>query len=340
VSALLTAGGSIGIASNRPMQKFISTNPTDPINNWFQFTESNLVSHLPTMAFAYDRDGNGSYGNDYPIPLVLSVGATPSEDNARFAGKVQSNQLSVGAGNIDITNDAPQIGFNDTSSNNNKWWLHSNAYGIGPTMNFLYDRDNSGAWDAPDANPTFIIKSGTVNDGSQDYVLTRGAVRSSQYCDVNGANCFTASDVAGAGYSASMNYAGTVDVDTNISKSASCAMTGSNTGGCDSGASCGIVIQGNTWVVHQRQYGDCDFVPSCQYTCTGLAANPSYTYSWVTSAWTMCYPTKSCSTAGNQTRSSYCRRSDGTTASDNMCAGAKPTTSQSCTSPYTWGHDC
>lgn len=92
VKSLATAGGNIGIVSNRPMQKFISTNLTDPINVWYQFTESNSVSNQPTMAFAYDRDGNGRYGNDYPVPLVLRVGTVPTDDRAQFAGKVQSNQ--------------------------------------------------------------------------------------------------------------------------------------------------------------------------------------------------------------------------------------------------------
>ncbi len=286
---------------------------------------------------------------DESVWFPPDAGVPPANNVARPINTGTSSQIKSGAlgvdtlsvtGEIGITNQAPQIMFNDTNSDNNIWWLHTNAYGSGPRMHLLYDRNKNGVWDAGDGQPSFIVQSGAAVDGTGDKMITQGQVNARSYCDQNGLNCYTAGDINNnASYSTTMNYFSTQNVDTNISKNAICFLTGQNDGGCDTGASCGIGIEDDSWVVHQTQYGDCDRTPSCQYTCTGLAANPTYTYAWSTSAWSVCYAWQSCTTVGSQSRTSYCRRSDGTTANDSMCPGAKPTSSQSCTaSPH--GHDC
>jgi Thrombospondin type 1 domain len=57
------------------------------------------------------------------------------------------------------------------------------------------------------------------------------------------------------------------------------------------------------------------------------SCNTSCTYSWKSGSWGTC--SKKCD-SGTQTRSVWCERSDLTKASDSLCSGAKPVTSQSC----------
>lgn len=78
---------------------------------------------------------------------------------------------------------------------------------------------------------------------------------------------------------------------------------------------------------------------------TWRQAHDGYTYSWFIGSYGGC--TKPCGT-GSQSRSVYCRRSDGVTVTDSKCTTAKPATrrycnKQSCTtcptynkSTYTW----
>ncbi len=75
--------------------------------------------------------------------------------------------------------------------------------------------------------------------------------------------------------------------------------------------------------------------PAVSQACTDVS---SCTYQWMTNDYGAC--STSCG-SGNQTRTVYCRRSDGVTVADASCdAGAKPATSQSCTDisscTYSW----
>lgn len=168
------------------------------------------------------------------------------------------------------------------------------------------------------------------------YVGAGAQMRSPQYCDGAGANCFSANEVVKETYSTTLHYFGTINRDTGVPKSALCVMTGSNTGGCDSGASCGISIEGETWAVHQTQYGDCDFASSCQYACTGLSSEftMTYTYSWTVGSLSSCRVISygcSAEEPGTQDRSVVCTRSDGSTVGDTFCPLPKPPTTVGCT---------
>jgi hypothetical protein len=67
---------------------------------------------------------------------------------------------------------------------------------------------------------------------------------------------------------------------------------------------------------------------SGSYTRSSCSVQPPpYTYSWATGSYGSC--SVSCG-GGTQTRSVYCRRSDGATVSDGFCGGGKPSTSRSC----------
>ena len=266
--------------------------------------------------------------------------ATPI--NTGTDAQIKNGGLSVDAlsvtGDAGITSAAPQILFNDTSGNNNNWWIHSNAYGSGPRMHFLYDRNNNGVWDAGDGTPAFIVQAGTAADGSDDKLFAPGQVNAAKYCNADGSVCANAGS-SNLGYRTSAYYIGTKDIDTNVTKDAFCSLTAQNDGGCDTGASCGIAVEGDSWVVHQRAYGDCNGTMSCTYSCIGLPAAPSYTYSWSVGGWNVCYVAESCSTAGTQSRSVSCKRSDGSDVPDYMCSGNKPSTNQSCVGSR-HGSDC
>ena len=205
-------------------------------------------------------------------------------------------------------------------------------------------------------NPTAVAPaenvSAPINIGSvyQAKLGDLGAVRmrAGEYCDASGLICFDAVDVVGGstttgstlGYSTSLTYSGTAAADTNIPATASCALTGMNTGGCDSGVSCGISVSGDSWQVDQRQYGDCDRGSSCTYTCIGLKDPITYTYSWAVSNWTACHASQTCTTNGSQSRTASCMRSDGTQAPESYCTSPKPSPlSQSCVA-QSRGSDC
>ncbi len=311
VDTLSIAGGSLGITSNRPMEKFSSINPTDPINDWYQFTESNLVSHLPTMSFAYDRDNNGTYANDYPIPLILNVGTTPVDDRAQFAGEVKANKVSVGGGSINITDDTPQIEFNDTNGDNNKWWLHSNAYGTGPRMHFLYDRNNNGIWDANDGMPTMYLQAGAAANGTQDQLNIPGTLNSQnvqtgqthsggvyadRYCNSDGSKCVTVEQIM-AGINPPPDT--TVWLVNHQHSDIQCTALGGTLtwdGGnqfCRMNGSCAA---GWAWYNHWAQY-PVQTVSQCNKSCYFSAQ------SWSTSNAPSCMT--ACTDGGHQTGSSF-----------------------------------
>ena len=65
----------------------------------------------------------------------------------------------------------------------------------------------------------------------------------------------------------------------------------------------------------------------------------SYTYQWNSGNWGTC--TGACGTGnGTQSRTVYCKRSDGIQVSDSFCTGSKPSTTQACTASactsYSW----
>lgn len=71
--------------------------------------------------------------------------------------------------------------------------------------------------------------------------------------------------------------------------------------------------------------------PTSSQSCN---THSCYTYSWYASGWS-----STCSAycgSGTQSRSVYCRRSDGTSVGDAYCSGSKPSASRSCTSSCTW----
>jgi hypothetical protein len=115
-----------------------------------------------------------------------------SSSNQIKTGSLGVSSLSVVGGSIGIANGSPSVEFNDTSDVagvNNKWWLHSNAYGSGPRIHFLYDRNNNGTWDDGSAS-TFVQAGGAVN-GTQDVIATPGNVWSGKYCNIDGSKCAT-----------------------------------------------------------------------------------------------------------------------------------------------------
>jgi hypothetical protein len=198
----------------------------------------------------------------------VNIGASAQDK----AGNFGASGLVAFGNNVTVTNAAPQIAFDDTSTDNNTWWLHSNAYsGSKGRIHFLYDRNNNGSWDAGDYPTSMYIESGAT--AAEDYVYFSNQVRAGQYCDQNGANCFIANDVNGTavGGSKRLYYDGSANADTLIPDTASCALTGMNNGGCDSGFRCSISPSGGTWHVDQTNNGDCDRTPSCEYNCTNVS---------------------------------------------------------------------
>jgi hypothetical protein len=65
--------------------------------------------------------------------------------------------------------------------------------------------------------------------------------------------------------------------------------------------------------------------PPASQSCSAASCN--YTYSWNTTSWGTCSQT--CG-GGTQSRSVYCKRSDGTKVADSYCKTSKPASSQSC----------
>ncbi len=85
--------------------------------------------------------------------------------------------------------------------------------------------------------------------------------------------------------------------------------------------------------------------PATSQSCYGGAC---YSYSWYTGGWSSC---PSNCTAGTQTRTVYCRRSDGAQVGDSYCSGGRPSSSATCDrasccnrsmtcTPYPSGHVC
>ena len=75
--------------------------------------------------------------------------------------------------------------------------------------------------------------------------------------------------------------------------------------------------------------------PKTNQSCTDTTGCPKYTYSWYTGSWGKC--SKACK--GTQSRTVYCRRSDGSVSSASNCSGTKPATSQTCgtaCTTYSW----
>jgi hypothetical protein len=130
------------------------------------------------------------------VDVPLNAGATTQSKTGilNLAG-VTTDDLAA-FGNVGVTSAAPQIEFDDTSGDNNAWWLHSNAYGSGPRIHFLYDRNNNGSWDSGDGSVSMFVQAGAATDGSGDELFTPGKVATRQYCDENGQNCFKATDIA------------------------------------------------------------------------------------------------------------------------------------------------
>lgn len=71
-------------------------------------------------------------------------------------------------------------------------------------------------------------------------------------------------------------------------------------------------------------------------SASGVGQTP-FSYSWYTSGWSSC--SNSCG-SGTQSRTVYCRRSDGAQVSDSYCSGSKPARSQNCQAyngcTYSW----
>ena len=211
----------------------------------------------------------------------------------------------------------------------------------------------SAAWTPAPANPPADNVPPPINVGTSTASVQgdgRGTVafdrfmafdefRSEQYCNLDGTICNDPSSMSGLGYSETFSFSGTHSQFINVPQTAFCSLTASNSGGCDSGASCGVSISEGSWKVDQRQYGDCDFASSCSYSCIGLSTPMEFTYSWTPGDWSYCYVAESCSTAGTQSRSVSCLRSDGSIAPDSMCAGTEPVGSQSCVGSRRGG-DC
>lgn len=79
---------------------------------------------------------------------------------------------------------------------------------------------------------------------------------------------------------------------------------------------------------------NCTPPPSSNGSCSNYSG---CSYSAQTGGWSGCSPNSGTCGSGTQTRSWYCRRSDGTTVADSYCS--TPSTSQSCTVTCSWVWD-
>ena len=126
-----------------------------------------------------------------PIPTApnnnteapVSVSALPQVK----LGGLGTGPLSI-TGDAQLTDTDPTIRFEDTDGS--RYWVHNNS----GMFYVLADRDDSGVWETP--NPLVISASTTG-----DYATFADQVRAREYCDRNGGNCFTPSQVGLGGLS-------------------------------------------------------------------------------------------------------------------------------------------
>lgn len=283
-----------------------------------------------------------TWTNAPSVPPNNNVGAplntgTVAQDKQGVLG---ASGLVAFGGGVSVINSSPTVAFDDTDTDNNIWWLNSNAYnGSNGRIHFLYDRNENNAWDAGDTSPSLTLESGATP--AEDYALFSNQVRATAYCDQNGTNCISGGTAA-LGGTWRQYFEGSASFDTTVANTAFCAVQASWNGGCDSGFQASIQPgAGGYYEVRQVNRGDCDNTPWAVYACIGDIAPDTRTYSWSAGNWGSCRPNGSCTYAGTQTRSVNCKV-DGTGAPvpDSLCGGTKPKASQSCTASYRTGHDC
>jgi len=126
-------------------------------------------------------------------PQSPTGGNVAAPINVSNTSQVKTGALGTGPlavfGHTLIESGSPQINFNDTTSGERDFWLHTNS----STFYLLGDRNNDGSWDTPHPARFYL---GSV--GSDDYVQFANRVRASAYCDQNGNNCITPGAAAAA----------------------------------------------------------------------------------------------------------------------------------------------
>jgi hypothetical protein len=114
-------------------------------------------------------------GNE-SITGYLTVSSTP-------------NSVKITPNNISVTSPNPYVQFSDTDANVVQG-ISRLLYNNGSFL-FQVDRNGDGTYDSP--NPFTLSVGETVDN---DYLIVPNQVRSSQYCDENGKNCFGAEEVS------------------------------------------------------------------------------------------------------------------------------------------------
>ena len=197
------------------------------------------------------------------------------------------------------------------------------------TYNFMSAQSS---WSGPTATAPDNNTDAPVNVGG-DYQIKAGnlgvvSMRAGEYCDALGLNCIA--DLSKLVKNTTNNAGDTITIGGKCFESRplfTCNWNWSGDGNDNyrsfrTCASMGRTDQGET-----------------TYVLAECISNVVFTYAWQVPAWSYCYVSASCSTAGSQSRSVVCKRSDTTTVADSYCTSPKPISVQSCVGSR-HGSDC
>jgi hypothetical protein len=296
-----------------------------------------------TIALTLALTANFAYGQWANPPASPPNGNIAAPVHTGPEAQVKNGSLSVDKltvfGRSYIESTAPTIEFADI--NHNDLWWHANDN----SMYMLADRNDDGSWIGENPWP-LQIKTGAIPE--EDFLRVSNQVRAGEYCDRDGANCFSATTGGTDAFGANATW-------QNVSRTPNSEYKNQNREPIEVYMQLGqsinhnfdVSADGSNWITLQSGDGDAQvsvsaiIPPGTYYRATGFtrwhelgdgvgtlaAAAPPQ---WQTGAFGSCSQPDQCS-LGSRTRSVVCFEAETSSViADVNCTDPKPPETQGC----------